>query len=67
MVWLIVVALVLICVMGIAARRLQGGPSYDGVTVHHWDEDSDAAHFRRVRVRRLQGEDPYEPPPSTAP
>lgn len=55
MVWVvIIVALVLIVPMGLRARKLQGGPSYDGVTVHHRDEDYDA-----IQRQRIAEGDPY--------
>jgi hypothetical protein len=52
--FLLVGALVLICVMGRAARRLQGGPSYNGVTVDHYDHDYDA-----IQRKRIAEGDPY--------
>ncbi len=66
MAWLIGGLIVLICVLSYCARRMQGGPSYDGVTVDHYDDDYDA-----IQRKRIAEGDPYrggaDVPPPTSP
>jgi hypothetical protein len=53
-IWVLGGLIVLICALSYWARRMQGGPSYDGLTVDHYDEDYDAIQEKREREH-----DPY--------
>lgn len=53
--WVIGIALIaLICLMSYAARRMQGGRSYDGLTVGSIDHEYD-----KIQGKRIEEGDPY--------
>lgn len=54
-----VVLLVPLCLMGYAARRMQGGRSYDGLTVGSIDDE-----YEKVQRKRIEQRDPYRGDPS---
>jgi hypothetical protein len=53
--WIVlIVLLALICLLSYAARRMQGGRSYDGLTVGSVDHEYD-----KIQQKRIEEHDPY--------
>jgi hypothetical protein len=59
MLWVIGILLVLLCVLGYTGRRMQGGRSYDGLTVGSIDHE-----YEKVQRKRIEEHDPYRGDPA---